>query len=737
MKLSSEGLARASARRPWVVVALWIVLFMAMGASNGILLPDALTTDFSYNNNPESQRGFKLLEDRLRGPRQAQEVVVIQSSNLTVDDDAFKAQVESIHADILALGTEIVSSAVTFYQTGAPDFVSADRRTTIMPVQMTGELSVGIDNIEQVLDIVKKANVSTPFTVVMAGEASVGFESNEVVEADLVKGESIGGLIAIVILIAVIGAVLAGIIPLIMAIFSIVVALGLVGIIGLQFQFSFFVTNIITMIGLAVGIDYSLFIISRYREERASGLGKHEAIAKSGATATRAVFFSGVTVVIALAGMLLVPTNIYASLGTGAILVVLASMAASLTLLPAILSLMGNSINWLRVPFLSKSAGAQDLAHGGGFWDTITKVVMRQPVLALVLTAGLLIAISTQLFDMETGFNGVETFPDHLQSKQAFEILENEFSFGLVSPTEIVVDGDLNSQAVQDGIQRLVTAIEADVSFVGVPTITENESRDLALISVPIADASSRNATQIVGRLRGDIIPAAFTGVPGEVLVTGTTAFNMDFFEITDQYLPIVFAFVLAMSFLLLTVVFRSIVVAFKAIIMNLLSVGAAYGLIVLVFQKGFAADFFGFTQTPIIDDWIPLFLFSVLFGLSMDYQVFLLSRIRERYDQTRNNTESVAYGLRSTGRLITGAALIMVAVFGGFAAGDLVALQQMGFGLGVAVLIDATIIRSILVPSAMKLLGNANWYLPSVLNWLPDFRVEPVEQEHEMAAAD
>lgn len=702
-----------------------------------MLLPDALTTDFSYNNNPESQRGFKLLEDRLRGPRQAQEVVVIQSSNLTVDDEAFKAQVESIHAEIVALGPEIVSSAVNFYQTGAPDFVSADRRSTIMPVQLTGEQSVGIDNVPMVLDIVKKLNASTPFTVVMAGEASVAFESNEVIEADLIKGESIGGLIALLILVAVIGAVLAGIIPLIMAIFSIVVALGLVGIIGLQFQFSFFVTNIITMIGLAVGIDYSLFIISRYREERASGLDKHEAIAKSGATATRAVFFSGVTVVIALAGMLLVPTNIYASLGTGAILVVLASMAASLTLLPAILSLMGNSINWLRVPFLSKSAGSQDLERGGGFWDTITKVVMRQPVLALVLTAGLLIAISTQLFDMETGFNGVETFPDHLQSKQAFEILEKEFSFGLVSPTEIVVDADLNSQSVQDGIQRLVTALEADPSFVGAPTITENDSRDLALISVPIADASSRDATQIVARLHDDIIPAAFAGVPGEVLVTGITAFNMDFFKITDQFLPIVFVFVLAMSFILLTVVFRSIVVAFKAIIMNLLSVGAAYGLIVLVFQKGFAADFFGFTQTPIIDDWIPLFLFSVLFGLSMDYQVFLLSRIRERYDQTRDNTESVAYGLRSTGRLITGAALIMVAVFGGFAAGDLVALQQMGFGLGVAVLIDATIIRSILVPSAMKLLGNANWYLPSFLNWLPDFRVEPVENEAEIAAAD
>ena len=270
MKLSSEGLAKMSARRPGVVLAAWIALVFAMMASSGILLEDALTTDFSFTSNPESKRGFQLLEDRLRGPRQAQEVVVVQSPTLEVGvDEEFKTLVESIHADIVALGPDIISSAVNYYETGAPDFVSEDRRTTIIPVQMAGALSVGTKNVEQVLDIVKEANASTPFTVVMAGEASVAFESNEVIEADLLKGEMVGGFIALLILIAVIGALLAGLVPLLMAIFSIIVAVGLVGILGLQFQFSFFVTNIITMIGLAVGIDYSLFIISRYREERA------------------------------------------------------------------------------------------------------------------------------------------------------------------------------------------------------------------------------------------------------------------------------------------------------------------------------------------------------------------------------------------------------------------------------------------------------------------------------------
>ena len=505
------------------------------------------------------------------------------------------------------------------------------------------------------------------------------------------------------------------------------------GLLGLAFQFNFFVTAMITMIGLAVGIDYTLFIVSRYREERANGLDKYDALGRSGETATRAVFFSGVTVVVALVGMLIVPTNIYASLASGAILVVLSSVAASLTLLPAVLSLMGDSVNRLRIPFMSRRvASDEDHSAGGGVWDAITKVVMKQPLIALVLSAGILIAASTQLFDMETGFNGVESFPDDLQSKEAFEILEREFSFGVVSPAEIVVDADLNSEAVQTGIQNLVAALEADPSFVGTPTVTENEARDLALISVPQdtqGEPTGPAATGAIDRLRDTHIREAFVDVPGDVLVTGATAFSMDFFEITQRYLPIVFALVLGLSFILLTMVFRSIVVPIKAIIMNLLSVGAAYGLIVLVFQKGFAADFFGFTQTPIIDDWIPLFLFSVLFGLSMDYHVFLLSRIRERFDQTRDNAEAVAYGLRSTGRLITGAALIMVGVFGGFAAGDLVALQQTGFGLGVAVLLDATIIRSVLVPSTMKLLGDLNWYFPSVLSWLPDLRVEGEER--------
>ena len=311
-------------------------------------------------------------------------------------------------------------------------------------------------------------------------------------------------------------------------------------------------------------------------------------------------------------------------------------------------------------------------------------------------------------------------------------ILDEEFSAGEATPAEIVIDGDIDSPAVQSGVEILKLALAADEAFGAPRPLAVNEARDLAVLTVPVeGDAVSTTAQDAIKRLRGTYIPAAFGNAPGAtVLVTGETAFNLDFFKIADNAAYVVFPFVLGVSFLLLLVVFRSIIVPIKAIILNLLAVGATYGLLVLIFQKGVANEVFGFQQAETIEAWIPIFLFAVLFGLSMDYHVFLLSRIRERFDQTHDNTESVAFGIRSTGRLITGAALIMVAVFWGFAAGDLVGLQQMGFGLGIAVLLDATIVRMVLVPAAMRLLGDWNWYLPSWLGWLPDLRVEAVSLE-------
>ena len=508
-------------------------------------------------------------------------------------------------------------------------------------------------------------------------------------------------------------------------------ALGAAAVVGQVYQLIFFVTLMISMIGLAVGIDYSLIVVSRYREERRRGREKLDAIARTGAT-----------VVLALAGMIIIPSNIFQALGIGAILVVLAAVLASLTLLPAVLALLGDKVNALRVPFIGRRidsplSDAEDA--GGGFWDWITRTVMRFPIISLVVVGGLMIAAASSALDLNTGFNGVDSMPDSVQAKQAFEVLEEKFSFGVVSPAEIVINGAVDTPPVQAAIERLQATLAEDGDFLAAQTTFQtNEGKDLGLLAVPVAgEFSSDQAVSAIRRLRDDYIPSAFSGIEAEALVTGFTAFNVDFFDMSDTFTPIIFAVVLALSFVLLTVAFRSIVVPVKAIIMNLLSVGTAYGLMVLVFQEGVGADLLGFQQSDIIDAWIPLFLFSVLFGLSMDYHVFLLSRVRERYDQTKDNRLAVASGLRSTASLITGAALIMVAVFGGFASGETVSNQQVGFGLAVAIFIDATLVRSVLVPASMRLLGDFNWYFPAWLKWLPDLRVEAEGPEPAAASAD
>ena len=359
----------------------------------------------------------------------------------------------------------------------------------------------------------------------------------------------------------------------------------------------------------------------------------------------------------------------------------------------------------------------------------------RYPIVSILVIGIPMIVLTFFYFDIQTGLNDVNTFPDKSKVKEAFIVLEEEFSVGDVSPAgalspaEIVIEGNVESPQMQEAIARLTQSLQDAPEFPVPPTLQINDQGDLALLTLPFpGEPNSRAATEKMIRLRDTYIPAAFDGVPAEVLVGGVTAEGTDFYGIVDAYTPIVFAFVLGLSFILLMLVFRSIVIPIKAIIMNLLSVGATYGLLVLVFQKGVGIDLLGFQHAEVIDAWIPLFLFSVLFGLSMDYHVFLLSRIRERYDETGNNAEAVAYGLRSTGGLITGAALIMVAVFGGFAAGETIVNQQVGFGLAVAVLLDATLVRSVLVPASMEVLGRGNWYLPSWLSWLPDLRIEAKE---------
>ncbi len=733
----TQLLARISARRPLVTVGAWVLLVVVALGIVGQLLGSATTTELRLSGSFESEKATAAVERLSGGPEPVTEIVIVQSDTLTVDDAEFAAKVGTVFNEITALGDDIVGQGAQNYyivNALAPDLarnmVSMDRRTTILTIPMAGDFDEASVNVEKLIELVEEADAADDFRVLISGAASVSYETNEFSTHDLEQGERVGIPVALLILLALFGAVVAALIPIGLAIVAIVIALGIVAVIGQFFDLVFFVTLMITMIGLAVGIDYSLFIISRFREELDRGLDVKDAVARAGETAGRTVLFSGLTVVIALCGMFIIPMGFFQSLGLGAILVVIVEMVATLTLLPAVLALLGRKIDFLSIPFFRRTSGGDSGEHQEhGFWERTTRVVTKVPWLSFIVVAAPMVVAIVYYFEIETGLNGVEALPDGSVTKEAYLVLEEEFAFGLASPSEIVIEGDISAHEIQGAIQRLTGLLVEDPRFPIPPIPGPVASDEIAVLKLALpGHPTGDDAVALMSVLRDEHIPAAFAGVNAEVNVGGQSAATAEIFDVVDQYTPIVFTFVLGFSFIVLLLVFRSIVIPIKAVIMNLLSVGTAYGLLVLVFQKGFAADLFGFQRADVIDAWIPLFLFTILFGLSMDYHVFLLSRVRERFDQTGDNAEAVSYGLRSTANLITGAALIMVAVFGAFASGKTIINQQVGFGLAVAILLDATLVRSVLVPASMEMLGRGNWYLPSWLSWLPDLRVEAEE---------
>ena len=733
MTISSERLARESAKRPWLVVGIWIAATVVSAVLWFNLIESGTTQGQGmFTVEPEAVKAQRLLvESDIRDERLDTEIMVIRHDSLTVDDPQFRERIDKVYAQILALDSDPNSPVLhdprslpnlNLLPPGAAEMlIASDRTGTFIPITLAAS-----GHAEGILEIAE-SNSTDGFDIAVAGEAATGEDFRKVAKRDLIQGESIGVGIAIVILLLVFRAVGSTWIPIILAAMGIAIATGTVALIG-QFynNIPFFVTNFITMIGLAVGIDYALFIVARYKEERSKGLAVEEAIARSGATANRAVFFSGMIVVIALVGMLIVPTTIFFGMALGAILVVLVTVLASLTFLPALLRLLGDKVYAWKIPVLQIKYFNSDISLGG-FWNWVTMRVLKRPVIHLVGVAAVLVALAIPYFDINLGFNGVETLPDDFRSKGAFTYLQEEFpeALGTLSSIDIVVDGDASSQQVRDGMDALTKSIDSIPALGDAQPYVVSEDGEVGVLQIPLAvSGDSSEANDAVEELRERLIP--MSGLPEGILIGGATAINVAFFDLVSMWTPIVIGIVLALSFVLLLFVFRSILVPVKAILMNLLSVGAAYGLLVIVFQKGFGADLFGFTQVQFVEAWVPLFLFTILFGLSMDYEVFLLSRIRERFDQTGKNDESIAFGLRSTSAIITGAALIMVAVFMGFAVGDLATFQQLGFGLAIAILVDATIIRSVLVPATMKLLGDRNWYLPGFLKWLPDLRVHP-----------
>jgi RND superfamily putative drug exporter len=717
----TERLARVSSRRPWLVVALWLIVVFSAFVLVAMFL--AFEGEAEITRTTESKQADKILDQGF--PQEAMngqaitEVVVVRAEDGQVREAATRTRVA-------ALADELRFAGATRVVTYGEDrrLLSQDGDSTVLLVGLGRD---GEGDVDGVVSAVQRLDDEPGYRAAVTGGWTSDADEDTASLDDLKKGELFfGAPLALVVLLLVFGAVVAGLVPLMLALASIVVALALVALLAQAYDLSVFTQNMLIGMGLALGIDYSLFTLSRYREERVQGREKLDAIATAGATAGRAVLFSGIAFVLAMLGLLLVPSTIFRSLAAGAILVGIVSVIAALTLLPAVLALLGDRVNALRIPFFGRAA--EHAGREGRFWGAIVDRVMRRPVASLVLAAGLLLALAAPVFALETGTSGAATLPDRFESKQGYLLLREEFPRESTEPVEIAVDGDVRGAAVEGALARLEQEL-AHRQIFGEATVEANEAGTVARVTVPTAgNPDGQDAIEAVRELRSELVPRAFAGVDAEVYVGGDTAEELDYHDTVNFWLPLVLVFVLALSFLLLTLAFRSIVVPATAIGMNLLSVGAAYGLLVLVFQEGIGNELLGLREAETIDAWVPLFLFAVLFGLSMDYQVFLLSRIRERYAQTGDTDAAISFGIGSTARLITGAALIIIAVFWGFAMGDTIAFQQMGFGVAVALLIDATIVRSVLVPATMKILGERNWYLPSWLSWLPDVHVEGAE---------
>jgi putative drug exporter of the RND superfamily len=709
-------LASVSSRRPRRALLAWgLLVLLALGLATTSL--HGLTSTSHVIGTTPSSRAEALYNRATGGSagRQPTDVIVVSSKTATASSAAFRSVVGDLAA---RLRSDPGISGVRADLAPGSLLVSAGGHAALIGLRAASDA-----DIKPVVSTVRAANGAGGFAVAVTGAHTVGNDFTTLSSRDLRQGEIDFGLpISIVILMLVFGAVVAGLMPMLMALVSIIVGLGIATIVAQEFSLSVFIVNMMTGMGLALGIDYSLFVISRFREERARGLDKDAAIAMTAATASRAVLFSGTTFVIALLGLFLVPTNVLRSMAAGAIIVGVVSVAAALTLLPAVLSLLGDRINALRIPFVGTRLGRTGTA-GGRVWRPVIAGVIRRPVVSLAVVGGLMLLAAVPVLGLHIGQSGVATLPDSLPSKQGYLAVARYFPGQDPNPVEIVTQG--SSHTDRTDLARLHATLAADPRF-GPGTIQAAPRGHVLALTVPIrGDAVSSRDVAAVVDLRQHLIPSAFADSSTPVYVGGKTAETADYFHAVSAPTPYVLIFVLGLSFLLLTLAFRSVVVAGLSIVLNLLSVGAAYGLLTLVFLHGVGASVFGFQQVTAIDAWVPLFLFSVLFALSMDYQVFLMSRIKERYDQAGATREAVTDGVASTARIITGAALIIVAVFSGFARGQLVMFQQMGFGIAVALLLDATLIRMVILPSALSLLGHRSWYLPRWLRWLPHLEVK------------
>jgi uncharacterized membrane protein YdfJ with MMPL/SSD domain len=665
------------------------------------------TLDENESGVGESGRADKTVYESF--PKKDGEMVLVQSKSLEASDPAFRATVRDVseRMDRVPHVTDVEKPTI-----------SKDGHSALVQFSVRGDSKQVEERIDPVLEAVDAAQKDhAEMRVEVFGGASADKALDESQEKDFQKAEFSSLPLTLLILLIAFGSLVAAGIPVLLAMSGVLGTIGLLGPLSQLMPMDGAASSVILLIGLAVGVDYALFYIRREREERAAGRSEEAALEAAAATSGRAVLISGLTVMIAMGGMYLAGAQTFTSMATGTILVVAVSVIGSITVLPAILSKLGDRVNKGRVPFLGRRK--RD-AGDSRVWGAVLRPVLKRPLASALVSGALLVALAIPAFGMHTALPGTDTLPRELEVVQTYDRIQAAFPGEAISANVVVKADDVRSAEVTGAIADLrEQAQNSDLLLAG-GSVEVSPDHTVANVEVPIAgDGTDEKSVAALEELREEVVPAT-VGQVAEVNVGGMTAGTQDFNDLMKSNVGWVFAFVLAMAFLLLLVTFRSIIVPIKAIVLNLLSVGASYGVLVLVFQNEWAESLLGFESTGAITAWLPLFLFVVLFGLSMDYHVFILSRIREAVDRGMSTEAAVERGIKSTAGVVTSAAFVMVAVFAVFATLSGIDMKQMGVGLAVAVLIDATIIRGVLLPATMKLLGDWNWWLPKGLHWLP-----------------
>jgi RND superfamily putative drug exporter len=730
------------------ILAAWLVLFL-LGGYGAANLSGLLSNRFSVPGS-QAEKGLEIVKSQLhqRGDGSFTLVGQATGSQAAATREAATQQGGSQAGATGGIDVAALEAAAQRAATKVPGGKAAPARPAgpgVAYIQISTPLEGA--NAKSYTQQMRTAIGAVPgMRTYLTGFPALSHDESPLYGKDLSRGESIAVPIALIVLLFMFGTLGAVIVPFLFAFATIPTTLGLVWIIAHLGNTAEYVTNIVTLIGFAIAIDYSMLVVFRYREQLQAGEEPVKALETTMATAGRATLFSGLTVAIGLALLLVMPLPFIRSMGAGGVLIPLVSIAASATLLPALLSVLGTGVNRLRV--IPRSWLERRVQGEGGMWARLAHSIMRHPIVYFVCALAVMVALALPALGLHLTSGDNRSAPSGTQATAGLRLLESRVGPGSLAPQQVVVETGTPGGAFQPATvaaeRRLVTQLRSDprvvASTIQAPSLgSPAQARAASLLdangqvlqvrAAGHTDSGTPEAIALVHAIRNHYIPAAGFPATNRVYLTGAPAFGVDFTAKAYGAFPWLVAAVLVITYFVLMRAFRSVVLPLKAVLLNLLSVSAAYGVLVLTFQHG-AGSALGFTKFPQIEAWIPIFLFAIIFGISMDYEVFMLSRMREGWDRTHDNEYAVAYGLEHTGRIITAAAIIMIAAFSGFMTGRFVGLQQFGLGLSAAIFLDATVVRVLLVPSLMKLLGDWNWYLPERVRRvmrLPGARPAPV----------